>query len=676
MDIRTYLAKHDIAWIPINIDETDGKKIPSLPNGYTNDWIHFKINPTKEQLTNFQKHFDECNAIAIDTRKTHQIDVDEMSPEFERWKEDKPWFPSFTKGYPHFFCVGQKITKNLHKIPGGDYLTGQWSYCRKDAVVHNPDSPMYVFKSDIKVNSKDPSDIQKLIQKYVPNHGKTQVKSVKENGSIITNGHYCFNVGRTHKSNHIYFKLINDKLYQKCMDPECCDFISEPFEITETIEEEYEAMTADESAFNYILSKYPNYLKRRGQYRMIYEENNGIWIADDIGAFMRLCIKTWKDKNEVYGTMVRKMETLWKMALKLEDEEAFFKNAELKTQGKVLFLDCISDKLNNCVLDFSPEYYFVHQIPYKYPKTKPKNTDLVDKFYFTQPYPEPGVADWLRHDKMLDMYGLGSDTFIIEIGTGSNGKSRRADGIKKAIGSFAGDMSGDHFAVSTNTSASGANPQLMPLKDLRLAYVSEPRKGIITDMSIIKKITGGDPIACRALHKGVETFTSKTKIHFMTNGMIKFSECEAGFMDRRLRILESNTKYLKNIQEDDPENQEYRADDNLARTVIDSTDALLWILVNEPYNPNMPVPESIIVSSRETIEDQDDTKKLFFSNFEIDPRGRVFSKVICDVLNIQPRLLASKMREWGFEKPKVISIDNEKASGYFGIKNKVIRDDY
>jgi hypothetical protein len=687
MDVRKYLDTHGIAWIPINIWENDGKKTPSVPKGEDQDWIHFRKEYTAAELKKIQKHFDSCNAIAIDTRKIHQMDIDEMSPEVVALQKDVPYFPSFSKGYPHFFSTSvKKQTKNCTAIPNcGDFLSGQWSYCRKDAVVHNAEKEFLVFDPTpeaaksltpevAKIDAKDPKDIQKLIQKYVPNHAKTQVKSIKDNGSILTNGHYCFNAGRAHKSNHVYFKFIDNKLYQKCCDPECCDFTSEPFEITETVETEYEQITNDDTALQILITKNPNYVKRLGQYRMVYDDTTGMWESDDIGSFMRLCIKTWKGIDEPYGNMVRKMETLWKLSLTLPNDEKFFKEAELRTKGKVLFEDCVSDKLNNCILEFSSNYYFVHKIPHPFPKTKPANVDIVDKFYFTQPFPEPGVADWLRHDKMLDMYGLGSDTFIIEIGTGANGKSRRADGMKRALGGYAGDMSGDHFAVSVNTNAAGANPQLMPLKTLRLAYISEPRKGIIIDMSIIKKITGGDPISCRALHKGVETFISRTKEHFLTNGMLKMSECEAGSMDRRLRILESNTRYLKNIEQDNPEEQEYKADDNLAKLVIESSDALLWILVNEPFRSDILVPESVVASSRETIEDQDDTKKLFFSNFEKDVNGKVYSRDIKELLNIPFKLLSSKMKDWGFGGPKIIRIGAETGSGYTGISKKSYAD--
>ena len=677
MEVITYLEKHGINWIPINIRESDGKKTPSLPNGYGNEWIHFKNNPSSEQLKEFQKHYESCNAIAIDTRKIHQMDVDEMSPEVEAMKAYAPYFPSFSKGYPHFFSTSaKKHTKNLTKIPDcGDFLTGQWSYCRKDAVVHNAENEFLSFdptpeatKSLESIDAKDPKDIQKLIQKYVPNHSKTQVSKIKDNGSIITNGHYCFNINRTHKSNHVYFKFIDNKIYQKCCDPECCDFTSEPFEITETVEtpDDFEDMTP-QKALEYICEKNPGYMRMCGHLRMIYDKITGKWVAENYGAFIRVSWETFEGTGARYEGTHKPNQEIWAVMCKLPDDQEYFNKSALKTIGKLLFKNGIWDKLTETKLEFSPEYYFVHSVPFAIPETKPENVDIVDKFYFTQPYPEPGVADWLRHDMMLAIFGLGNNTLTIETGTGRNGKSKRADGFTRAFGTYVGTMAGDHIAVSTHTNAGGANPQIMPLKDKRLLYVSEPRKGMLVDMSIIKKITGNDPIAGRPLYGQVETFTSLARIHFTTNNVPKFSECEASFMERRMRQLDSNTRYIEGVTED-IDNQIYPADDDLAKRVIDSSEALIWIMIKQPYIKNMSVPESIRLSSRETIEEQDDLKKLFFTNFEKDSNGKVFSKDIMEVLGVNSKFLAGRMLEWGFQKPKVIRIGTDSASGYTGIR--------
>jgi len=48
---------------------------------------------------------------------------------------------------------------------------------------------------------------------------------------------YCEHIGREHKSNHITFvvDLKNWVYYQKCFDPECSNFKSDPIDFSPSI---------------------------------------------------------------------------------------------------------------------------------------------------------------------------------------------------------------------------------------------------------------------------------------------------------------------------------------------------------------------------------------------------------------------------------------------------------
>lgn len=49
----------------------------------------------------------------------------------------------------------------------------------------------------------------------------------------FTNERYCHNIGRTHKSNAVYYLLNRDKMEvrQKCFDPDCRYYQSPPFDL-------------------------------------------------------------------------------------------------------------------------------------------------------------------------------------------------------------------------------------------------------------------------------------------------------------------------------------------------------------------------------------------------------------------------------------------------------------
>lgn len=423
----------------------------------------------------------------------------------------------------------------------------------------------------------------------------------------------------------------------------------------------------DLSAFQLVYEAHKAHLKRKGTKILAWDESTGLWTENAYGIYVNWCVAI--HPNNEYGTSARKIQASFTFTVGLPDDREFFAAAKERTKGKLLFKDGIWDKLEERRLDFTPDLCFVYAVPFPIPTAKPENVESVDRFLFTQPYPEEGVADWSRQDLMRAIFGLGSDTITFETGSGSNGKSRRIAACMKAFGDYVGTMAGNHITVEKNPSQGGASPHLMPLRDKRLIYVSEPKRGMLIDMEIVKKITGGDPITGRDLFQGVESFTSLAKLHFAANSIPKFSECEVSFMERRFRQLDSNVRYL-DVEHGDPENLVYKRDEAFVQTMIHSCDALIWIMIHEPLR-TLPVPESIKLASMETIEEQDDLKRLFFATFEKSTDNhKVFSKTILEVLGVQPKFLAGRMLEWGFPKPKVVRIGADQASGYSGLRRR------
>jgi hypothetical protein len=62
-------------------------------------------------------------------------------------------------------------------------------------------------------------------------------------------------------------------------------------------------------------------------------------------------------------------------------------------------------------------------------------------------------------------------------------------------------------------------------------------------------------------------------------------------MHRRVHYLTSKTRYLA-VDKDDPANQIYKVDAAHVAEMVAATDALLWILINEPCR-DIPVPASV-----------------------------------------------------------------------------------
>jgi hypothetical protein len=445
------------------------------------------------------------------------------------------------------------------------------------------------------------------------------------------------------------------------------DFVTLPKEIVQGADTDVGALRA-------MCHQFPHYLKMNGDKKFVFQRSTGLW-TEAFGAFCNLLMDVHSDNT--YGQSVSSMESIWRLMPTLADESAFFMAARRRAKGKLLFRDGIWDKQEQKRLEFTHEIYFAHAVPHDIPVTEPENVELVKAFHFTQPYPEPGVAEWRLQLMTRAVFGMGSDTMTMESGKGCNGKTHRALGFQEALGpKLACALDGKHVTVDKFNNGGGASPQLMELKDARIVFINDPPKGTIVDMALLKKLTGGDPIKARGLYKGLEEFTSLAMVHFNVNLIPNFSECEETSMRRRFHHLESNTQYLDTIDQDKPLEQIYKANKPHVGKMVASTDALLWLLINEPIR-DVPVPETVKSASKETLAATDELKCAFDESYERDIAGRVASDELAKALKINPRDLAMRMKAWGYDKPKTMRIQGRigTVNGYEGLRRKRQRED-
>ena len=71
------------------------------------------------------------------------------------------------------------------------------------------------------------------------------------------------------------------------------------------------------------------------------------------------------------------------------------------------------------------------------------------------------------------------------------------------------------------------------------------------DEGIMKELTGGDPIQCRALFKDSITFTPQFKLVVCTNTLFDIASNDEGTW-RRIRAIPYNSKFDDNPDKNDP----------------------------------------------------------------------------------------------------------------------------
>lgn len=143
--IVEFCEKRSIKWQPINLKvNAKGEKIynerfggysPKSSNDNPNNKDGAYIKDEKEWRRR-QSLIDECEYIAVHTRKYQQYDAD---TELYRPDLETPYYLSSSKGYPHYFIELDSYKGSAKDVKGGELLTGTWGFCKKDALVYNAD---------------------------------------------------------------------------------------------------------------------------------------------------------------------------------------------------------------------------------------------------------------------------------------------------------------------------------------------------------------------------------------------------------------------------------------------------------------------------------------------------------------------------------------------------------
>lgn len=136
--ITEFLNNNGILWEPIGLN----KKVPIQIGNYKPDPTDYKLH--RDVIVARQKTPSEY--IAIFTNEIAQYDIDIEDYTVPEVFKNLPYFQSVTKRLPHYFCKVEDATNDRHCPIAGDLLCGQWSYCKRNAVVFNPNNSIKTFK--------------------------------------------------------------------------------------------------------------------------------------------------------------------------------------------------------------------------------------------------------------------------------------------------------------------------------------------------------------------------------------------------------------------------------------------------------------------------------------------------------------------------------------------------
>lgn len=130
-----------------------------------------------------------------------------------------------------------------------------------------------------------------------------------------------------------------------------------------------------------------------------------------------------------------------------------------------------------------------------------------------------------------------------------NGKGTLFNTILDVFGGYGKQIDFSTIARAKNQKdGSSPSPDIIRLKGARLVSASEPKKGVYFDESLLKQLTGRDPIIARGLYKEPVQFFPEFSIFISANNLPNISDVSL-FQSDRLKLISFNKHFSEEEQD-------------------------------------------------------------------------------------------------------------------------------
>jgi phage/plasmid-associated DNA primase len=167
------------------------------------------------------------------------------------------------------------------------------------------------------------------------------------------------------------------------------------------------------------------------------------------------------------------------------------------------------------------------------------------------------------------------------------------------------------LVTQKRTTIGNTSSEIYQLIGTRYAVMQEPSKGDVINEGVMKEITGGDPIVCRALFKDSVTFIPQFKLAVCTNNLFDIKSNDDGTW-RRIRVVNFESKFtLKPYNDPEFPVESYPHQFMLDTTLDEKFDVwapvMLSLLVERAYETQGKVADcpEVLASSNRYRQSQD-----------------------------------------------------------------------
>ena len=344
-----------------------------------------------------------------------------------------------------------------------------------------------------------------------------------------------------------------------------------------------------------------------------------------------------KKMNEMLNTTKMLKKTSIKANILKEAELLFYDRDFLtKLDKNPYLLGC-----SNCIIDFKERTHrkgkhddYIHKStnliykPLEYYEKNEKNTINEITEFFKQLFPNDSLRSYMWEHLASTLLGTNENqTFNIYNGSGANGKSKLVELMSLVLGEYKGTVP-ITLVTQKRNNIGGTSSEVYNLIGTRYAVMQEPSKGDKINEGVMKELTGGDPIQCRALFKDSVEFIPQFKLVVCTNTLFDIVSNDDGTW-RRLRKVDFQSKFTDKPFEDlrfprDEYPYQFEIDTKIDEKFKKWAPVLLSILVNIAYRTQGKVTDvKIVTSATESYrQEQDIYLEYINENFIATKKGQ------------------------------------------------------
>jgi putative DNA primase/helicase len=200
---------------------------------------------------------------------------------------------------------------------------------------------------------------------------------------------------------------------------------------------------------------------------------------------------------------------------------------------------------------------------------------------------------------------------------GRNGKGTMLETLAAVLGKDVASPTDAEALMASNKNGNAAQPFLHDLRGMRLVWASETDRGARVDMSLVKRLTGGDTIKARTLYSKPVEFKATHLLLLLTNDRPHINASDPAIWER-VKLIEFNQRFVDNPQGPN----EHVKDLYLHEKLMQEASGILAWLVNgcmEWQEIGLHQPDQVVTATAQYREEEDITGLFIAERCEVDP---------------------------------------------------------